>query len=155
MSDADLRALERRFRETGSKTDEAAYLAAKTRNADPFRWDRGRSSVEGHPLAGSTLLLVVRGMLTDPDDGGVFFPEIEDLPSRGWTRLLFDFSGLKDLNSHACGRLAKLRDALAVMDGTLALVNVPRKVQIVVEMLGFESLLPMYASVEDALRSRG
>jgi anti-sigma B factor antagonist len=82
----------------------------------------------------------------------------EDLLGRGVLRLILDLHGLRYMNSTGLGFMVKFADAFKSAGGGIALIRVPSKIQIIIDMSGLTALLDIHhdlATAVSALRSGG
>ncbi len=148
MNDDRLRALERRWQETGSDEDELA-------------WDLERSR-RGLPPRVTVVALTLQ--IFDFGDAGLD----EESGAESWERvvagaaergfapwLVCDLSGLRSFQSSAIVTYLEAHKRLEGLGGGLVLCEIPEPVWGVFQLLGYEELLPVSASVADCLRERG
>lgn len=77
---------------------------------------------------------------------------IENLAANGARRIVLDCSRVKYANSAGLGMLVKAADALRSRGGALALVRVPAKIKIVIEMLGLNAFFDICPDSDSALK---
>lgn len=78
---------------------------------------------------------------------------LDDIQKSGVTKLVLDFSQVKYVNSTGLGSLVKYADTFRQSGGGVALMRVPAKVKIVIEMLGLNAFFEMCTNQEEALGS--
>jgi len=78
---------------------------------------------------------------------------ITDAVEQGETRVLVDFSKTAYVSSAGLRVLLKASKSLHKVGGTFALCSPNEHIRNVLEVSGFASLMPSYASPEEALRS--
>src|SRR5438552_4102684 len=64
---------------------------------------------------------------------------LEEIKSKGVRKLVLDMSKIKYVNSTGLGSLVKYADTFKSTGGGMALIKVPAKVKIVIEMLGLNA----------------
>ncbi|RME81373.1 MAG: STAS domain-containing protein [Planctomycetota bacterium] len=82
-----------------------------------------------------------------------FQSSLDDIQKTGISKLVLDFSEVKYVNSTGLGSLVKYADAFRHAGGGVALMNVPAKVKIVIDMLGLNAFLKMCPNLESALEA--
>ncbi|RME03927.1 MAG: STAS domain-containing protein [Planctomycetota bacterium] len=82
-----------------------------------------------------------------------FQKALDDIQQKGVSKLILDFSQVKYVNSTGLGSLVKYADTFKQAGGGIALMKVPAKVKIVIEMLGLNAFFEMCANLEDAIAS--
>lgn len=107
--------------------------------------------VEG---ASQTALLELAGVI-DGNTAPTFESTLSDLRSKGILRLVLDLARIKYVNSTGLGALVKHADTFTQAGGGVALVRIPSKVRIIVELSGLIQLLNICADVDTALRKLG
>lgn len=80
-----------------------------------------------------------------------FQETLEEIKTKGIQRLVLDMSKIKYVNSTGLGSLVKYADAFKSSGGGMALIKVPAKVKIVIEMLGLNAFFDICADLETAL----
>ncbi|RMG18147.1 MAG: STAS domain-containing protein [Planctomycetota bacterium] len=80
-----------------------------------------------------------------------FQAALEELKGKGIRRLVLDMSKIKYVNSTGLGSLVKYADAFKSNGGGMALIKVPAKVKIVIEMLGLNAFFDICADLDAAL----
>ncbi len=80
-----------------------------------------------------------------------FEASVDKLRASGILRLILDMAGLRYVNSTGLGTLVKHADTFRSGEGGMALVKVPGKVQIIIEMSGLVHLLAICPDVPTAL----
>ncbi|MBI3725283.1 anti-sigma factor antagonist [bacterium] len=76
---------------------------------------------------------------------------LEEIKSKGVRRLVLDMSKIKYVNSTGLGSLVKYADSFKSSGGGMALIKVPAKVKIVIEMLGLNAFFAICADLPQAL----
>src|SRR5579871_5002386 len=76
---------------------------------------------------------------------------LEEIKSKGVRRLVLDMSKIKYVNSTGLGSLVKYADSFKSSGGGMALIKVPAKVKIVIEMLGLNAFFAICADLQQAL----
>lgn len=84
-----------------------------------------------------------------------FEAAIDEIRKGGARRIVLDFSKLRFVNSTGLGFLVKVNDALREDGGGVALIRVPAKVRLVIEMLGLDTYFSMRDTEDDALFALG
>ena len=79
-----------------------------------------------------------------------FRERLDELRNEGKTHLILDMQGVTYANSTALGALVTQSDAFHEAGGELALLNPQPSVNLVIEMLGLDSILPIFASLDEA-----
>lgn len=82
-----------------------------------------------------------------------FQDALEDMKKKGVQRLVLDMSKIKYVNSTGLGSLVKYADAFKSSGGGMALIKVPAKVKIVIEMLGLHAFFEICADLDSALEA--
>jgi anti-sigma B factor antagonist len=80
-----------------------------------------------------------------------FQATLEELKTKGIRRLVLDMSKIKYVNSTGLGSLVKYADTFKSTGGGMALIKVPAKVKIVIEMLGLNAFFDICADLDAAL----
>ncbi len=80
-----------------------------------------------------------------------FQETLEEIKTKGIQRLVLDMSKIKYVNSTGLGSLVKYADAFKSSGGGMALIKVPAKVKIVIEMLGLNAFFDICADLDTAL----
>jgi anti-anti-sigma factor len=80
-----------------------------------------------------------------------FQATLEEIKTRGIRRLVLDMSKIKYVNSTGLGSLVKYADTFKSTGGGMALIKVPAKVKIVIEMLGLNAFFDICADLDSAL----
>jgi len=94
-------------------------------------------------------LMRLEGALDQPTLDA-FLERLGKLRDDGKVRLLVDMQGVTYANSTALGALVTQSDAFHEAGGELALLNPQPGVNLVIEMLGLDSILPIFASLDEA-----
>lgn len=76
---------------------------------------------------------------------------LEEIKAKGIQRLVLDMSKIKYVNSTGLGSLVKYADTFKSAGGGMALIKVPAKVKIVIEMLGLNAFFDICTDLEAAL----
>lgn len=76
---------------------------------------------------------------------------LEKVKTEGVRRLILDMSKIKYVNSTGLGSLVKYADSFKNSGGGMALIKVPAKVKIVIEMLGLNAFFDICAGLPEAL----
>src|SRR3954454_16353668 len=76
---------------------------------------------------------------------------LEEIKSRGVRKLILDMSKIKYVNSTGLGSLVKYADTFKSSGGGMALIKVPAKVKIVIEMLGLNAFFDICTDLDQAL----
>ena len=84
-----------------------------------------------------------------------FQAAIDDARKAGSTRIVVDFSKVQFVNSTGLGLLVKVSDSLKEAGGGLALIRVPAKVRLVIEMLGLDTYFTLRENEDEALFALG
>ncbi len=84
-----------------------------------------------------------------------FEAKVSEALRGGAVRLVFDFSKVRFVNSSGLGVLVKANDSLREMGGGIALIRVPAKIRLVIEMLGLDTYFTLRESEEEALFALG
>lgn len=87
-----------------------------------------------------------------------FQEKLEQIKAEGHRRLVLDMSKIKYVNSTGLGSLVKYADSFKQSGGGMALIKVPAKVKIVIEMLGlnaFFDICPDLGGALEALKGAG
>lgn len=112
------------------------------------------SKVEGED---ATALAEMTGAI-DGNTVSAFQEKLEQIKAEGYQRLVLDMSKIKYVNSTGLGSLVKYADSFKQSGGGMALIKVPAKVKIVIEMLGlnaFFDICPDLSGALDALKGAG
>ena len=80
-----------------------------------------------------------------------FQATLEEIKTRGIQRLVLDMSKIKYVNSTGLGSLVKYADTFKSSGGGMALIKVPAKVKIVIEMLGLNAFFDICQDLDAAL----
>lgn len=80
-----------------------------------------------------------------------FQATLEEIKTKGIQRLVLDMSKIKYVNSTGLGSLVKYADTFKSSGGGMALIKVPAKVKIVIEMLGLNAFFDICADLDAAL----
>lgn len=80
-----------------------------------------------------------------------FQATLEEIKTKGIRRLVLDMSKIKYVNSTGLGSLVKYADTFKSTGGGMALIKVPPKVKIVIEMLGLNAFFDICADLDAAL----
>lgn len=80
-----------------------------------------------------------------------FQETLEEIKTKGIQRLVLDMSKIKYVNSTGLGSLVKYADAFKSSGGGMALIKVPAKVKIVIEMLGLNAFFDICPDLDSAL----
>jgi len=80
-----------------------------------------------------------------------FQATLEEIKTKGIRRLVLDMSKIKYVNSTGLGSLVKYADTFKSTGGGMALIKVPAKVKIVIEMLGLNAFFDICADLDAAL----
>lgn len=84
-----------------------------------------------------------------------FQKTLDDIQQKGVQRLVLDMSKIKYVNSTGLGSLVKYADSFKNSGGGLALIKVPAKVKIVIEMLGLNAFFDICPDLESAKQALG
>lgn len=84
-----------------------------------------------------------------------FQAKIDEVLKSGVARVVLDFSRVRFVNSTGLGILVKASDSLRDLGGGVALIRVPEKIRLVIEMLGLDTYFNMRSNEEEALFSLG
>ena len=76
---------------------------------------------------------------------------LERVKTEGVRRLILDMSKIKYVNSTGLGSLVKYADSFKNSGGGMALIKVPAKVKIVIEMLGLNAFFDICPDLDAAL----
>src|SRR5579862_4231498 len=76
---------------------------------------------------------------------------LEQMKKEGVRRLILDMSKIKYVNSTGLGSLVKYADSFKSSGGGMALIKVPAKVKIVIEMLGLNAFFDICTDLGAAL----
>ncbi len=82
-----------------------------------------------------------------------FQETLDSLKDEGVGQVVLDLSGVKYVNSTGLGSLVKYADTFRQSGGGIALIRVPPKVKIVIEMLGLHAFFVIEAGVQQALQA--
>jgi anti-anti-sigma factor len=82
-----------------------------------------------------------------------FQATLEEIKTKGIRRLVLDMSKIKYVNSTGLGSLVKYADTFKSTGGGMALIKVPAKVKIVIEMLGLNAFFDICTDLESALKA--
>jgi len=80
-----------------------------------------------------------------------FQATLEEIKTKGIQRLVLDMSKIKYVNSTGLGSLVKYADTFKSSGGGMALIKVPAKVKIVIEMLGLNAFFDICGDLDAAL----
>ena len=80
-----------------------------------------------------------------------FQATLEEIKTRGIRKLVLDMSKIKYVNSTGLGSLVKYADTFKSSGGGMALIKVPAKVKIVIEMLGLNAFFDICPDLDGAL----
>lgn len=80
-----------------------------------------------------------------------FQATLEEIKTKGIRRLVLDMSKIKYVNSTGLGSLVKYADTFKSSGGGMALIKVPAKVKIVIEMLGLHAFFDICPDLDAAL----
>lgn len=84
-----------------------------------------------------------------------FREAIDEALRSGVIRLVLDLGQVKFVNSSGLGVLVKANDSLREMGGGIALIRVPAKIRLVIEMLGLDTYFTLRENEEEALLTLG
>ncbi|MCZ6689224.1 MAG: STAS domain-containing protein [Planctomycetota bacterium] len=84
-----------------------------------------------------------------------FQASMEEIRKGGSARIVLDLSKVRFINSTALGYLVKVNDRLKDDGGGIALIRVPAKVRLVIEMLGLNTYFSIRDNEDDALFALG
>ena len=82
-----------------------------------------------------------------------FQESLEEIKKKGIKKLILDMSKIKYVNSTGLGSLVKYADTFKTSGGGMALIKVPAKVKIVIEMLGLHAFFEICKDQKDALEA--
>ena len=82
-----------------------------------------------------------------------FQATLEEIKTKGIQRLVLDMSKIKYVNSTGLGSLVRYADTFKSTGGGMALIKVPAKVKIVIEMLGLNAFFDICADLDTALEA--
>lgn len=82
-----------------------------------------------------------------------FQSTLEEIKTKGIRRLVLDMSKIKYVNSTGLGSLVKYADSFKSSGGGMALIKVPAKVKIVIEMLGLNAFFDICGGLDEALEA--
>jgi anti-sigma B factor antagonist len=103
-------------------------------------------AIQGVPKA---VVVHIRGALDQPTLE-TFLSTLKSLINEGNARVVLDMQGVTYANSTALGALVTQADAFRDAGGELLLVNPQPKVNLVIEMLGLNTVLPILGSLDEA-----
>lgn len=107
--------------------------------------------VQGDPAAAVLTLTGVLNAITSP----TFEDQSNAFRSRGVKRVVLDMSGVKYVNSTGLGALVKVADAYRSAGGGIAIVRLPSKVAIIIELSGLMELFNVQPDLPTALTVLG
>lgn len=84
-----------------------------------------------------------------------FQASIDTMRKGGATRIILDLGKVRFVNSTGFGYLVKVNDSLKEEGGGVALIRVPAKVALVIEMLGLDTFFSVRQNEDDALFALG
>lgn len=82
-----------------------------------------------------------------------FQKTLDSIQQKGVQKLVLDFSKVKYVNSTGLGALVKYADTFRQVGGGVALMKVPAKVKIVIEMLGLNAFFEICNNLNEALEA--
>lgn len=107
--------------------------------------------IQVEPLEGIEKGAIVRldGALDQPTRDA-FLSRLKSVLSEGNTRCVLDMQGVSYANSTAIGDLVIQYDLFREAGGELVLLSPQRKVYVIIEMVGVNSVLPIFNTIEEA-----
>lgn len=100
---------------------------------------------------GEVLILRIKGRL-DAISSPIAEKRVFESINQGQNKLLLDFSGVDYLSSAGMRMLLSTTKKLKTLSGTLVLCSVTNNVLDVLKMSGFDHVLELYKTEEDALK---
>jgi len=97
-------------------------------------------------------ILKVSGFV-DASNISRFDDELYSHIKRGETKIIIDCSDLQYINSMGMGILLEARQLATKKDGDIVILNLPKKISKVFEILGFNEIFKFYTSEEEALKA--
>jgi anti-sigma B factor antagonist len=101
---------------------------------------------------GGVVILAVHGKL-DASTSSLFEERVLPLLEKGEKNFLIDFAHLEYISSAALRRLLVLAKGASKAGGRVVLVSLQSHIREIFDMAGFTQMFPMYASMEEAIRS--
>ena len=101
--------------------------------------------------SGEAVIFKLNGRL-DSNTSSEFGQKIRQAIETGSRYLIFDFADLEYLSSAGLREFLNTAKALKKMDGRLVLCTMPDYIREIIEVAGFDSILPIVATVDDALK---
>jgi anti-anti-sigma factor len=98
----------------------------------------------------NTVLAEMAGAI-DTQTRVAFQEALEEILNKGVRCLILDMSNIRYVNSTGLGSLVKYADSFKNSGGGMALIKVPQKVKIVIEMLGLNAFFDICAELDEAL----
>lgn len=106
----------------------------------------------GETRVGASLVIRVSGRL-DATNSSQLEKFVSERVQGGANRIVFDFSALHYISSAGLRVLAATAKQLSAVDGRIALCNLQRPVQTILEVSGISSCLSIASSLDDAVGS--
>lgn len=82
-----------------------------------------------------------------------FDEELYSHIKKGASKIIIDCSDLQYINSMGMGILLEARQLATKRDGDIVILNLPKKISKVFEILGFNEIFKFYSTEEDALKA--
>jgi len=98
------------------------------------------------------LILKIAGFI-DASNINLFDRQMHEQIENGYSKIILDFSELQYMNSSALGILLDLHQLTARRQGSMRIINLPRKIEKTFEMLGFNDYFQIFSEKEKALQS--
>jgi len=98
------------------------------------------------------IILKVSGFV-DASNINRFDEELYSHIKRGTAKIVVDCSDLQYINSMGMGILLEARQLAAKRNGDVVILNLPKKISKVFEILGFNEIFKLYTSEEEALKA--
>jgi anti-anti-sigma factor len=104
-------------------------------------------------VAGDVIILSLRGHFTLAEDGGLLFRRVGVLADDGHVRVILNLRQVAYVDSVGIGEIIRAYMRLVRAGGTLKLCEVAPRVVEVLQATNLDTVLGVYASEEEALRS--
>lgn len=108
--------------------------------------------IEGNAAGGHLVVRLKLQHILDPADVAGIISEIEAaLAKYRATRVVLNFSRVKQMSSHMLGRLLNIKKACEARKGRLSACGLKGEARKAFELCGFHKLIPVFRTEEEAL----
>ena len=84
-----------------------------------------------------------------------FTGKIEDSAGKNSSRVILDMEGVEAIDSSGLGTILFLAKKCRALGGDLKIVSIRPDVKMVIEIVKFDKILPIFNSLDDAVKSYG